>query len=210
MKIANKSHALMQHEQSSWALKTAEGISDSTVQHVFKMAVETVETASKTAATQYRLAQEDTTLSDVGLQAQAQTIADQARTSLKGIDRAFVRLDEEITTLEDEMVLDQPDIDPTLEYLQQMELRQRLNEKTPQEIHALYERAVNAGEDSPLVRALETDPLPRGFITEQSKAQSRYNRIKNLYPKQLQSIDKLNTARHALTKYAGTVTSLLN
>ncbi|MBE0576903.1 MAG: hypothetical protein IH613_13530 [Desulfuromonadales bacterium] len=217
MKLADPSHIMRQADARNWAQKNLLDLektftdgADILMSASYRDAIKAISSAAETAARKYSSeVLHNSKLTDEGKGEEAAKIALEVQDTITAQQKAIDRITEKIAAVEATVITEQPAGDPTLNYLQQMEIRQRLATVPDLELRVQYERAVNAGEFSPLVEALEADPLPRYFVTDQTRAQSKHNRAKTLNPAQVQQIEKLVNAREALSRYTSIVKSLV-
>lgn len=89
------------------------------------------------------------------------------------------------------------------------EVRERLATLSDQEAGARYWHEINNGRFGAIVEALESDPLPRSFITEQSRDATRKNRMLAEHPDAAAKSKKIRDSHDALQRYFKGVSKLL-
>jgi len=87
-----------------------------------------------------------------------------------------------------------PDGNPVLTYLQEMEVRTRYQGKSELELREKYEAAARSGQDSILARAMENDPMPMGFISQERTAARREEALVAEFPEQAKELEACRMA----------------
>lgn len=86
------------------------------------------------------------------------------------------------------------DGNPVLTYLQEMEVRTGLQNKTPLELSVIYERSERSGEDSIILRAMENAPVPMNFISPERTAARREALLMTEFPEEAKELEALRAA----------------
>lgn len=96
---------------------------------------------------------------------------------------------------------EEPPVDALLDQAQKAEIRTRLDRLDDATVQKMYMADLNAYRVTPLVIAIESDPLAaRPFVTEQSRAITRQNRQRLIDPAAAQMTVKLRNVKNALER----------
>jgi hypothetical protein len=150
----------------------------------------------------------DTLLSPAGQQEKIRALAYEAKD--KAIKTLPVIVADDLDTELISSLTDPKPAEPVLDYLKFQEVRSRLASEDPSQLRSRYIADIQKDGASLIVRALESDPLPRSFVTTESRAISKMSRLRDVAPERAARIEEAREAKNITVKLAGYISTSFN